>query len=389
MTISTKYVRRSAAVLATHGSQLRASDIRVMPLLHDEFQKLGGLADISLADTAFTASLTNYTNLTDFEMEDFEEGPYYMSECPLYEAMALSSWTTLESGEIRLFAKLPDVDHDKRQAWIDDDRTNLHVRAERVVPAQGARCLPEDAQLTVDGSHEVFEAASLLPLGFDFTRIVLQETDAGLEFICPADESDDAAPDDVEAASADCPHYEHMEVTDWKLLPSGEFELEANLPEVAPAHSKVQLSEDGTALHVHAWRAITVQDECFPEGTQTAISDDGQYEIFERAVLLPSQVDATRLSIVETRQGFRVTAPTLVIEDQKVMESIAANQSEEEDISAQELDWGEENGLDHQAILADFDFSLPDLCPSYHPLQISPWRMTLAGFPIGCSFSWS
>lgn len=376
MTFSTKHVRRSAAVLATRGSQLRASDIRVMPLLHEEFQDslLAGLAD-----TAFITSLANYTNLTDFEMEDFEEGPHYISECPPYEAMDLSSWTTLESGATLLFAKLPNVDHDKRQAWIDDDKTSVHVHAERVVLAQGARCLPEDVRLTADGSHEVFEAASLLPLGFDFRRIVLRETDAGLEFIFPAD---DTVPDDVEAASADCPHYEQMEVTDWKLLPSSEFELEANLPSVAPAHSQVQLSEDGTALHVHAWRALTVHEECFPEDTQTAISGDGQYEIFERAVLLPSQVDTTRLSIAETSQGYRVTAPTLVIEDQNVMESIAANQSEEEEIPALELDLGEENGLD----LADFDFSLPDLCPSYHPLQVSPWRMTLAGFQLVVAF---
>lgn len=384
MTFSTKHVRRSAAVLATHGSQLRASDIRVMPLLHEEFQDslLAGLTDTALADTAFITSLANYTNLTDFEMEDFEEGPHYISECPPYEAMVLSSWTTLESGATLLFAKLPNVDHDKRQAWIDDDKTSVHVHAERVVLAQGARCLPEDVRLTVDGSHEVFEAASLLPLGFDFTRIVLRETDAGLEFIFPAD---DTVPDDVEAASADCPHYEQMEVTDWKLLPSSEFELEANLPAVAPAHSKVQLSEDGTALHVHAWRALTVHEECFPEGTQTAISGDGQYEIFERAVLLPFQVDTTRLSIAETHQGYRVTAPTLVIEDQNVMESVAANQSEDEEILALELDLGEANGLDHYAIL-DFDFSLPDLCPSYHPLQVLPWRMTLAGFQLVVAF---
>jgi len=387
MTFSTKNVQRSAAVLATHGSQLRASDMRVMPLLH-EFQDslLAGLADSTLGDTAFTTSLASYTNLTDFEMEDFEEGPHNISECPPYETMALSSWTKVESGETQLFAKLPNVDHNKRQAWIDDDRTSLHVHAERAVPAQGARCLPEDVQLTVDGSHEVFEASSLLPLGFDFTRIVLREADAGLEFIFPAN---DTVPDDVKAASADCPYYEEMQVTDWKLMPSGKFELEADLPAVEPAHSKVQLSEDKTVLHIHAWRAIPMREDCFPEGTQTAISGDGQYEIYERAVLLPFLVDATRLSISETRQGYRVTAPTMVIENENVMESIAANQSEEEEeeeIEAFELDLGEENRLDYSATLADFDFSLPDLCPPYHPLQVLPWRMTLAGFQLVVAF---
>merc|ERR1712167_108365 len=31
-------------------------------------------------------------------------------------------------------------------------------------------------------------------------------------------------------------------------------------------------------------------------------------------------------------------------------------------------------------------FSLPDLCPSYHPLQVSAWRMTLAGFQLVVAF---
>jgi len=379
MTFSAKHVRHSAAVLAVYGRQLKAGDIRVMPALHDEFQEtlLAGLADIALADAPFTG-FANYSNLTDFEMEDFDEGPHH-SECPPYEAMFLSSWTRLESGESMLFAKLPNVDHDRRQAWMDDDKTSVHIHAERVIPAQGVRCLPEHVQLTVDGSHEVFEDSSLLPVGVDFTRIVLRETDTGLEFIFPAD---DTALDDMEAPSADCPQYEQMEVTDWKLLPSGEFELQAILPAVEPSQSKVQLSEDRTALHIHAWRAITVSEECFPEGTQTAISGDGQYEIFERAVLLPDQVDITRLSVSGIPNGYKVTAPTVVIEDTKAIESEVSHQSEPDG----ELDIGKEDGVDRHAMLADFDFNLPELCPSYHPLQVSPWRMTLAGFQMVVAF---
>lgn len=129
-----------------------------------------------------------------------------------------------------------------------------------------------------------------------------------------------------------------------------------------------------------------MHEECFPEGTQTAISADGQYEIYERAVLLPFQVDTARLSIAQTSQGYRVTAPTLVIEDRSAMDSIAAHQSEEEEeeeeIQTFELDSGEENKLH----LDDFDFSMPDLCPTYHPLQVSPWRMMLAGFQVVVAF---
>lgn len=384
MTFSAKHARRSALVLATQGSEFSASDIGIMPLLHGEFQDslLAGLTDV-----AFTTNLVNYTDnstdfeLTDFEMEDFEEGPHFISDCPHYEAMVLSSWTTSDSGDMRLFAELPDVDHNNRQAWIEDDNITLRVRAERVVPSQGAICLPESVQLTADGSHEVFEAGTLLPLGFDFSRIVLRETDAGLEFFFA---TDGITQDDVEADSPACLDYEHMEVADWNLLPSGEFELEAHLPAVEPEHSKVQLSEDGTALHVHAWRAMTVHEECFPEGTQTAISGDGQYEIFERVVLLPFQVDTRRMSFEETPQGFRVTVPALIIENERhLTESMTSDQSEEEDANPEIIfDSREEYGSTVDDILDEFSSSLPDLCPSYHPLQVSPWRMTLAGFQL-------
>jgi len=172
-----------------------------------------------------------------------------------------------------------------------------------------------------------------------------------------------------------------MEVTDWKLLPSGEFELEANLPAVEPGQSKVQLSEDGTALHIHAWRLMTVHEDCFPEGTQTAISGDGRYEIFERAVLLPFQVDTARLSLAETLQGFRVTVPTLSDSDEDVIESVAADHSEVEEAVA-DLEMSEGGGFELQTILDDLASNLPDLCPSYHPLQVSPWRMKLVGFEL-------
>jgi len=377
MTFSAKHARRSAVVLASQGSHFIASDISIMPFLHEEFQDslLAGLADV-----AFTTNLVNYTdNLTDFEMEDLDEAHHFISECPPYEAMFLSNWAKLDSGEMRLFVDLPNVDPGKRQAWVDDDNVSLHVRAERSVPSQDARCLPESVQLTADGNHELFEGETLLPPGFDFTRIVLRETNAGLEFLFPADEQ---IRDEVETDSADCPHYEQMEVRDWSLLQSGEFALEANLPAVESENSRVQLSEDGTALHIHAWRAMTVHEECFPEGTQTAISADGLREIFERVVLLPFQVDTQKLSFAETDQGFRVTVPAMVIEErQELIESVNDNQSEEE-FPEVVFDSDEDSSFDPHAILAEFESDLPDLCPSYHPLQVSPWRMTLAGFQL-------
>lgn len=362
-----------------------------MPLLHEEFEDslLVGLADTWPSDTAFTTNLANYTtNLTDFEMEDFEEGLHYRSECPPYEAMALTNWTKLESGETLLVAKLPNVDHDKRQAWIDDDKTSVHVRAERVVPAQGARCLPEHVQLTIDGSHEVFEAASLLPPEFDFAQIVLRETDAGLEFSFPAndtalddEEADDTAPDDEEAddtalddeeaddtalddEEVECPHYEPMQVTDWKVLPSGEFELEAILPGVKPGQAKVELTDDKDGVHMNAWR---MHEDCFPEGTQTAISDDGQNEIFERVILFPPHVDVPKVLVFGTALGFRVVAPLVVIEDENATVGIAAEQREDEESFPD--DEFEEDWFDHN-------------CPQYHPLQVSPWRMTILGFQL-------
>jgi len=379
MSYSSKHVRRSAIVFAMQGSQFRASDISVMPLLNADFHDslLAGLVD---TDTAFTATLGNYSNnLTDFEMDDFEEVSHWTSECPPHEAMTLSSWTKVDSGESLLVANLPNVEHHKRQAWIDDDKTSIHVRAERVVPSQGVRCLPEQAQLTADGSHEVFEAATVLPPGIDFRRIVLRETDISLEFSFPADDS--ARDDVVEDVFAECPNYEQMQVADWKFLPTGEFELEATLPAVEPGQSKVQLSEDGTALHIHVWRLMTVHEDCVPEGTQTAISGDGQYEIFERAVLLPFQVDTARLLLVETQQGFKVTVPTLAGEDEDVIESVAANQSEVEE-AVPDLEMSEGGGFDHQTTLDDLAPNSQDLCPSYHPLQVLPWRMKLVGFEL-------
>jgi hypothetical protein len=72
----------------------------------------------------------------------------------------------------------------------------------------------------------------------------------------------------------------------------------------------------------------------------------------------------------------------VIIEDKNVTGSEVTNQS----ASDEELDSGEEDRLDREAILADFDFNLPELCPSYHPLQVSPWRMTLAGFQLVVAF---
>jgi len=105
---------------------------------------------------------------------------------------------------------------------------------------------------------------------------------------------------------------------------------------------------------------MTVHEDCFPEGTQTAISGDGRYEIFERAVLLPFQVDTARLSLAETLQGFRVTVPTLSDSDEDVIESVAADHSEVEEAVA-DLEMSEGGGFELQTILDDLASNLPDL----------------------------
>jgi len=105
--------------------------------------------------------------------------------CPQYRPLSLSEWSRTIAGHVQLRASLPGVASSHRWVWLSEDKSALHLRALRPLPARGASCLPQGAQLSADGRFEIFETTVPVPTRGDTSRATLREVANGLQITLP------------------------------------------------------------------------------------------------------------------------------------------------------------------------------------------------------------
>jgi len=173
--------------------------------------------------------------------------------------MEVSRWTQ-EPGEnfVTLEVQLPGVGRQQRKLELSEDGRKLFIKAAR--PAGRRACLPQTAQLTRDGRHELFTKELVVPEGLDMDRAEVHHSRDGLEISAPWLRQTKAKAD-TRASSGHARGSQRgkasKEASTFRYIPPAPVVPRANLA-----------SSDG----------LEVVDEPWPEPTKLATAAEGWYD---------------------------------------------------------------------------------------------------------------
>lgn len=118
---------------------------------------------------------------------------YHRPACPQYKPMQISEWQLVRSASgdgHKIQIILPQVRAQDRRTQLSSDGRYLEILGLRPVPVRGRfrapECLPQDAQVSRDGQHEILEASVPLPHGADVGRATVRQYGTqGVEVLVP------------------------------------------------------------------------------------------------------------------------------------------------------------------------------------------------------------
>lgn len=243
--------------------------------------------------------------------------------CPAYQRMEVSQWEADSNGKAAVRVTLPGVETRHQQVSLDESGTALKIKAVRALPARRA-CLPRNAQISEDGSAEIFEQVVSVPAGFDASRATVRRVHGKLEIHVPLIKPAAQMPghergtsDSYEAGQRhtqlrqevpqSCPEYQGIEVSDWVMRGKGIWAARVALPGVNSKHHQVSVDESGTGLKIWAARPLPSRQVCLP--TDTKVLEDRSAEILETVVSVPADCDASRATVRNVQGGLEILVP--------------------------------------------------------------------------------
>lgn len=110
---------------------------------------------------------------------------------------------------------------------------------------------------------------------------------------------------------AACIPYQAMQLSDWQVANTGhrsEISFQVALPGVSHRDMEAWPSEDEDAIHVRGLRALPARGSvCLP--AEAKVSANGQYEILEADIPVPTIGDAKRASVRRVPGGLLINVP--------------------------------------------------------------------------------
>mmetsp|Transcript_155342 Transcript_155342/g.289837 ORF Transcript_155342/g.289837 Transcript_155342/m.289837 type:complete len:278 (+) Transcript_155342:39-872(+) len=202
--------------------------------------------------------------------DDFYSSSYRRQPCPVYQGMEVSQWARHASDDLAASVALPGVRPSHRQVTLHESGTAIHIRAFRALTARRA-CLPKDAEISYDGSAEVFDTVLNVPKGWDASRARVRSADGGLQIFVPLTKAAQRiprhtfAPDSVSHASA--PNTFVHKSEEQRTQQSAFLTKEVNFAK-----------QDGWLLKLPSSHGIEVVEEEFPAPVKSGDAAEGFWD---------------------------------------------------------------------------------------------------------------